>query len=533
MPEPDRGHVLDTRHGVGTDPEGRRMRTQPVTGPTTAWGGLQRRVRRLVPRPIRRADLAVFRALARTEVPVLGPLLPRLSRAANHSRLWMAIASLLALVGGRFGRRAAARGMLAVGITSAVTNLPAKLLTGRVRPDLTVVPEIRRLAAVPASTSFPSGHSASAFAFATGASLEEPRLRPVLFPLAAAVAVSRVYTGVHYPGDVLVGSAMGVAVARATRRTWPLADDRPATATRVEREAGDVEQDGTGVVLVANVGAGSVLSEAQVDRMRAALPGMRTIEAQPDEELPGTLRRAAAAARVLAVAGGDGTASAGAAAAHEAGIPLLVVPSGTLNHLAKDLGIEDVEDAVAAVRSGRTIRADLGEVDGRLFVNAVSLGSYPDLVDTRARLEERMGKWPAMVWGTLRNLRDTEPIEVEIDGRRRRVWLLFVGNGGHVAEGIAPTRRRQLDDGVLDVRLVHAEKPFARTRVLLSMLTGRLGRCAVHERRQTDEVRVRSRHGPLRLASDGESWDGPAEFVIRKRKRALLLLQPDHPTFQG
>lgn len=509
------------------------MRTRSVTRPTTAWGGVQRRVRRLVPAPIRRADLAVFRALARTEVPVLGPLLPRLSRAANHSRLWMAIAGLLAVLGGRFGRRAAARGMLAVGITSAVTNLPAKLLTGRVRPDLTVVPEIRRLAAVPASTSFPSGHSASAFAFATGASLEDPRLRPVLFPLAAAVATSRVYTGVHYPGDVLVGSAIGVAVACATRRAWPLADDRPATATLVEGEPLAVDRDGTGVVLVANVGAGGVLSAGQVDRICAALPGMRTIEAEPDEELPATLRRAAADARVLAVAGGDGTASAGAAAAHEAGIPLLVVPSGTLNHLAKDLGIEDVEDAVAAVRSGRTIRADLGELDGHLFVNAASLGSYPQMVDTRERLEGRIGKWPATLWSTLRTMRREEPIEVEVDGRERRVWLVYVGNSHHAAAGIAPARRRQLDDGLLDIRMVHADRPLARTRLFLSMVTGRLGRCAVYERHLADEIRIRSPHGPLRLATDGESWDGPEEFVVRKRKRALLLLQPDDPAVRG
>lgn len=502
------------------------MPTEPVTKPTTAWGGLQRRVRRLVPRPIRRADLAVFRALARTELPVVGPLLPRLSRAANHSRLWMAIAGLLALFGGRFGRRASVRGLLSIGITSAVTNLPAKLLTGRIRPDLAVVPDIRRLAAVPASTSFPSGHSASAFAFATAVALEEPKLAPVLFPLATAVATSRVYTGVHYPGDVLVGSAIGVAVARASRRPWPLAEDRPATAGVAEAPAPVIEPDGTGVVLVANVGAGSFLSDRHTDLLRAALPGMRTIETEPGEELPATLRRAASEARVLAVAGGNGTASAGAAAAHEAGIPLLVVPSGTLNHLAKDLGIDEVDDTIEAVRDGRTISSDLGEIDGQTFVNAASVGSYPRMVDTRERLEDRVGKWPATFWSTLRILRHDEPVEVEIDGRRRRVWLLFVGNGTYVAEGLAPAHRRQLDDGLLDLRLVHAERPWARTRLFLSMLTGRLGRCAVYERRLTDEVHIRSLEGPLRLATDGESWDGSEEFVVRKRNRALMVLQP-------
>lgn len=505
------------------------MHKRTATVPTTRWVGLQRRVRRLVPRPIRRADLAAFRALARTEVPVLGPLLPRLSRAANHSRLWTAIATTLALLGGRFGRRAGTRGMLAIGITSAVTNLPAKFLIDRLRPDQTVVPEIRRLASVPASSSFPSGHSASAFAFATGAALEVPRLRPLLFPLAAAVATSRVYTGVHYPGDVLVGSAVGIAVARATRRAWPLADDRPATAVTVDDGALALESDGTGVVLVANVGAGSALSAKKVDRLCTALPGMRSIEARPGENLSAVLRRAATDARVLAVAGGDGTASAGAAAAYEANVPLLVVPSGTFNHLAKDLGIEGVEDGVAAIRSGRMIRVDLGEIDGRPFVNAASLGSYPALVDARTRLEEYVGKWPAMMWATLRTLRHVEPVELEIDGRYRRVWLLFIGNGTYSAEGIAPSRRRQLDDGLLDVRLVYAESPLARTRALLSMLSGRLGRCGVYERRLTRELHVRCVQGPLRLATDGEVWDGPGRFTVRKRVQALQLVQPPEP----
>ncbi|HUG84056.1 MAG TPA: phosphatase PAP2 family protein [Euzebya sp.] len=192
---------------------------------------MQRRVRRLAPVPVRKADLAVFRAVARTEVPVLGRWLPRLSTAANNSRLWMAIALALGAVGGRAGQRAGMRGMVAVGVTSALTNLPAKYLAGRGRPDIALVPVVRHLARLPASTSFPSGHSASAFAFAEGVGLELSQLRPVLYPVAGAVAFSRVYTGVHYPGDVIVGSAIGVAVARATTRWWPL----PRTPVRSPR----------------------------------------------------------------------------------------------------------------------------------------------------------------------------------------------------------------------------------------------------------------------------------------------------------
>ncbi|MBW3664705.1 MAG: phosphatase PAP2 family protein [Actinobacteria bacterium] len=494
-------------------------------GPTTAWGGLQRRLRRLVPRPVQRADLAVFRALARTEIPLLGPLLPRLSTAANHSRLWMVLAAVMALRGGRSGRRAAVRGMLAIGATSAVTNLPAKMLTGRVRPDVTVVPEIRRLVRVPTSTSFPSGHSASAFAFATAASLERPGLRPWLFPLAAAVATSRVYTGVHYPGDALVGAAIGVAVAYATRRPWPLVTDVPATADAPDDGAILPDRDGTGLVLVANVGAGNALSRQETDRLRRALPGIRILRAEPDEDLPATLRRAARDARTLAVAGGDGTASAGAQVAAEADIPLALVPAGTLNHLARDLGMDDPSAIVSAVRAGRAIRIDLGEIDGRTFVNAANVGAYPHLVAARERLEERLGKWPATLWSALRIMAGGEPIEIDIAGRRRRVWLLFIGNGRYVTEGLTPARRDRLDEGLLDVRLVDAAHPWARTRVLLSILTGRLGRSGPYEHWTTTELHIRSHEGPLLLARDGETWQGPQEFTVRKRPRSLLVLQ--------
>ncbi|MFP4311277.1 MAG: bifunctional phosphatase PAP2/diacylglycerol kinase family protein [Nitriliruptoraceae bacterium] len=475
---------------------------------------------------MRRADLSVFRTVARTELPVLGPLLPPLSRAANRSRLWFAIAGLLAVGGGREGRRAATRGLAAIGLASAVTNLPIKLLAGRDRPDRSVVPEIRHLARVPTSTSFPSGHSASAFAFATAVGLERPRLRPVMLPLAAAVAVSRVYTGVHYPGDVLVGSAMGVLLARATLRGWPLLDRVPATAAPAEASAPLPERYGTGVVLVENVGAGSVLTRGARDQLQAALPGLRSIQAEPGEDLAATLERAAGTARVLATAGGDGTSSAGAAAAHRAGIALVPVPTGTLNHLARDLGIDEVSAAVAAIRGGRLVSMDLGVIDGRTFVDAAAVGSYPHLLVWQEALEPRLGRWPATAWVLARFAFRGEPFELEIDGRPRRVWAVFIGNGTYLADGIAPARRRRLDDGLLDVRLVGAERRWARSRLLLSMLSGRLHASAVYERWTAAQVQVRSSQGPLRLAWDGESAQGPEAFTIEKRPRALLVLQP-------
>jgi undecaprenyl-diphosphatase len=145
---------------------------------------------------------------------------PRLDRAfvtiteaANYSRLWVAIATVLALVGGARGRRAARRGLRAVALAAFIANIPAKLLVRRRRPS--APDEDAHLVKLPGSTSFPSGHSASSAAFAIGVCAELPLMAPLLVPLAGSVAYSRVHTGVHYPSDVAAGIAIGVACAAA------------------------------------------------------------------------------------------------------------------------------------------------------------------------------------------------------------------------------------------------------------------------------------------------------------------------------
>jgi len=150
-----------------------------------------------------------------------------ITRAASYSRLWLAIAGALALAGGRQGRSAAARGVLAIAIAATVTNGPAKLLIRRRRPFSRHRPT---LVPLPRSTSFPSGHSASAFAFATAVSRELPPLAPALVPLAGAVAYSRVHTGVHYPSDVAAGVAIGIGSGVLASRVAWRADASPPPA---------------------------------------------------------------------------------------------------------------------------------------------------------------------------------------------------------------------------------------------------------------------------------------------------------------
>jgi membrane-associated phospholipid phosphatase len=179
--------------------------TGPVTGGEPEGGDWQDELVRL--------DNAVYSAIAQTPTPMLDRVFRRISRAADHSKLWLGSAGILALTGPR-GRRAASDGLASVALTSLVVNLLFKPLAGRRRPDRRSysVPPGRRVR-MPVSRSFPSGHAASAFAFVNGVGMEAPEVGSGLTFAAGLVAYSRVHTGVHYPGDVLVGSLIGTGLA--------------------------------------------------------------------------------------------------------------------------------------------------------------------------------------------------------------------------------------------------------------------------------------------------------------------------------
>jgi membrane-associated phospholipid phosphatase len=163
-------------------------------------------------------DRMLYAAVAGTSTPTIDTAMRRLSNAANNSRLWMGVAAGLAFLGPR-GRRAAATGLVAIAATSAVTNLVLKTTVVRRRPDRDAAAVARtRHVRMPESTSFPSGHSASAFAFATAAGSVLPAVTVPLHATAGAVAYSRVHTGVHYPGDVVVGSFVGFVVGTLVSR---------------------------------------------------------------------------------------------------------------------------------------------------------------------------------------------------------------------------------------------------------------------------------------------------------------------------
>src|SRR3954447_16300868 len=161
-------------------------------------------------------DLPVYRAIAGSRTPTLDRPMRRLSAAANWSRLWLVIGGAMAVAGGSAGRRAGPAGLVALVVASAVINIGLKVAARRGRPDRDSagVPTVRRVP-MPTSASFPSGHTASGFAFTNAVAHTLPAAAGPLSMLASAVGYSRIHTGVHYPGDVIIGAVIGTAVGEA------------------------------------------------------------------------------------------------------------------------------------------------------------------------------------------------------------------------------------------------------------------------------------------------------------------------------
>lgn len=346
---------------------------------------------------------------------------------------------------------------------------------------------------------------------------------------ALTVRAGRMGAMANRSGKVVIAAAgvvlAGVWVRRAILPARP-ADARLPIPRRIPDPDARPSPDGAGVRIVVNPGSGPAWSNPPTDALREALPAADVRELQPDDDLSDVLDDPAGDLVAIGAAGGDGTLSAVAVIAAERGLPFVAVPAGTLNHLARDLGLGSVDDTVAAVRAGTVAHMDLGLAGDRCFLNTLSLGGYIQVVDARERLEGRIGKWPALVVALARELPRMAPLQLEIDGRPMRVWLSWIGNGRYDPAGLGPSWRERLDDGLLDVRVLNGARRFSRSRFVAHVLTGRLRTCPVYQEWTASSVSIRSLEGPLRLAADGETYDGPEDLKITKRVGALRVAVP-------
>lgn len=289
------------------------------------------------------------------------------------------------------------------------------------------------------------------------------------------------------------------------------------------------------VLLNCRSGCGS--STAEADHLRRAFDGTGldvdvALLRQGDDVRDAACKALQAKPAVLVAAGGDGTLSAVADVVRDTDTALGVMPFGTLNHFARDLGIPlDPAQAARTIAAGRRVAVDVAEVNGRAFINNASLGLYPGMVRERERQQRRLrrSKRHAMMWATLAVLNRPPLLDLRLELDRAvqdcRAPFVFVGNNDYQMEGFDIGTRARLDGGCLNVYTTRACSAGGLIMLLLHALFGRLRQAEDFVESRASSLRVSSRKRRLLVATDGEvnTIETPLEFRIRPHSLQVLV----------
>lgn len=227
---------------------------------------------------------------------------------------------------------------------------------------------------------------------------------------------------------------------------------------------------------------------------------------------------------IIAVVGGDGTMSNVTNLLKDTGAILMPIPGGTLNHFTKDLGIPQViPDALQYFKSAKTTKIDVGQIDGKVFINNSSIGFYSDSLFERDEREKKYGKWPAMIISTIEAFFRYRTYKVTIDGKQYSTPLVFVGNNKYKVRGFS-FQRSNLTDEVLSVYIVRGKSRLNLFFASLSLLSGQKNIPKKLKSFTTKEVTITTKH-TLRVSRDGEYEKLPSPLHYKIQGSSVNILQ--------
>ncbi|EUA90072.1 PAP2 superfamily protein [Mycobacterium ulcerans str. Harvey] len=472
-------------------------------------------------------DRELFEAIADTPTPLLDTVMPPLTRAADHSKLWFAMAAGLLASRSQSAQRGAVRGVVTLGAASLFTNQVAKRIRQRPRPLSDSVPLARRVRRRPTSNSLPSGHSASAAAFAIGVGLENPPLGLGFSVLAALVGLSRVATGVHYPGDVPAGFGIGAGVAVLGGRLVPPIIETALPKTEPFWVQTPQRPDGSGVVLVVNPASGSGTGP------RSSTRCVRACRMRGSSNWPRATTRSGCCARR------PHRPKCWRSVAVTARWPpprrrrltrdcrWRCFPPEPSTTSPRTSAATAVAQTIDAIRRGSVARVDLLCLnESQMVINTASIGAYPKLVRYREKLEKRIGKPLASMYAMLHTLRKDQPVRIRYDNKTLQTSLLLIGNSVYLPAGFAPSRRTRMDDGLIDVRILETGRRLATVRILTALALGRLQRSPLYHELQVPEFSFSTVDAPTVLAHDGEVGEQYDQASFTAKYRVLAVFRP-------
>jgi diacylglycerol kinase family enzyme len=294
----------------------------------------------------------------------------------------------------------------------------------------------------------------------------------------------------------------------------------------------------TPIPVVLNNASGPAKARADAAQVRAAFAAhgadAHLIEASGADLVAALQGAAAQRPPLLVVGGGDGSVSAAAAAVVDSPTTLGVLPLGTLNHFARDLGLPlDLPGAVRVALQGRPRPVDVGQVNDCIFINNTGLGLYPELVRRREAQQRLLGrgKWPSFAWALLAVLRQYPFVDVTImvDGQaeHRRTPFVFVGNNEYRIQGLKVGARDRLDAGTLSLYLAPRAGRRALIRLALTALLNRSNPSREFEAMTATRIVIKTHRHEAHVSTDGEVRRMPMPLDIRVRPGALQVKVPD------